>query len=225
MNVIVTGGTGALGGAVVKAFLEAGHTVFAVGGHHRPDLSETDHLLHATYDLESPGAAAHLVSEALQRLGSFQAVVHTVGAFAGGEPLQKTSFDTWSKMLNVNLNAGFFLIRAVLPHLVEQKRGRVLAIGSRTAVQPARGLSAYTVSKAALQALIATVALELHGSGVTANMVLPSIIDTPQNRSAMPNADFTKWVRPDSIAKLLLWLSSEGADSVNGAAIPIYGDA
>jgi NAD(P)-dependent dehydrogenase (short-subunit alcohol dehydrogenase family) len=225
MNVIVTGGTGALGGAVVKTFLDAGHRVLAVGGHHNSDSLQHDRLLYASYDLTLAESAPQLVDEAIGKLGSFEIVVHTMGAFAGGEPVQKTSTATWNTMLNVNLTAAFFLMRAVVPHLLEQKRGRVLAVGSRAAVQPAGGLSAYVVSKAGLQALMATLALELAGSGVTANTVLPSVIDTPANRKAMPRADFSRWVTPEAIAKLLLWLASDATDAVNGAAIPIYGNA
>jgi NAD(P)-dependent dehydrogenase (short-subunit alcohol dehydrogenase family) len=225
MNVIVTGGTGALGGAVVKTFLDAGHRVLAVGGHHDSDSVQHEGLMHARYDLTLTESAAQLVDEAIGKLGSFEVVVHTMGAFAGGEPVQKTSTDTWNTMLNVNLNAAFFLMRAAVPHLLQQKRGRVLAVGSRAAVQPAGGLSAYVVSKAGLQALMATLAIELTGSGVTANTVLPSVIDTPANRKAMPRADFSRWVTPEAIAKLLLWLASDDTDAVNGAAIPIYGNA
>jgi len=225
MNVIVTGGTGALGGAVVKAFLDAGHRVLSVGGHHESDSVQNDRLLHARYDLTLADSAAQLVDEAIAKLGSFEVVVHTMGAFAGGEPVQKTSNDIWNTMLSVNLNAAFFLMRAVIPHLLEQKRGRVLAVGSRSAIQPAGGLSAYVVSKAGLQALIATLALELTGSGVTANTVLPSVIDSPANRKAMPRADFSRWVKPEAIANLLLWLASDDTAAVNGAAIPVYGNA
>jgi NAD(P)-dependent dehydrogenase (short-subunit alcohol dehydrogenase family) len=225
MNVIVTGGTGALGGAVVKTFLDAGHRVLAVGGRHESGSLQHDSLLHARYDLTLAESAAQLVDEAIGKLGSFEVVIHTMGAFAGGEPVQKTSTEIWTTMLNVNLNAAFFLARAVVPHLVEQKRGRLLAVGSRAAVQPVGGLSAYVVSKAGLQALIGTLAIELTGTGVTANTVLPSVIDTPANRKAMPRADFSRWVKPEAIGKLLLWLASDDTAAINGAAIPVYGDA
>ena len=225
MNVIVTGGTGALGGAVVKGFLDAGHRVLSVGGRHESESVQNERLLHARYDLTLADSATQLVDEAIGKLGSFEVVVHTMGAFAGGEPVQKTSNDIWNTMLSVNLNAAFFLMRAVIPHLLEQKRGRVLAVGSRAAVQPAGGLSAYVVSKAGLQALMATVAMELTGSGVTANTVLPSVIDTPANRKAMPRADFSRWVKPEAIANLLVWLASDDTAAVNGAAIPVYGNA
>ena len=225
MNVIVTGGSGALGSTVVKAFLEAGHAVLAVGGRQERNPGQHERLTYVTYDLTLPESAGQLVDEAVNKLGSFEVIIHTMGAFAGGAPVQETSTDTWNQMLNVNLNAAFFLMRAALPHLLKQKWGRVLAVGSRSAVQPGRGLSAYGVSKAGLQAFMAVLAVELNGSGVTANTVLPSVIDTPANRKAMAEADFSRWVKPDAIANLLLWLASDDTAAVNGAAIPIYGNA
>ena len=225
MNVIVTGGTGALGSAVVETFLSAGHSVIAVSRQSGSAKKGRDRLFWVSHDLTGTEAAQDLVQDAIERFGSFQAVVHTMGAFAGGELLEDTANATWHNMLETNLYSAFYLLRAVLPHLKKQKFGRVLAVGSKAAVQPAGGLSAYVVSKAGLYALIATLALELKDSGVTANLVLPSVIDTPANRQAMPGADFSKWVAPEAIAKLLLWLASEEAKDVNGAAIPIYGNA
>jgi NAD(P)-dependent dehydrogenase (short-subunit alcohol dehydrogenase family) len=104
-------------------------------------------------------------------------------------------------------------------------KGRIVAVGSRAAVEPMANFAAYSVSKAALVTLVKTVALEVKDSGITANIVLPSVIDTPANRAAMPSADASKWVTPESIAGLLVWLASDAARDVNGAAIPIYGRA
>jgi NAD(P)-dependent dehydrogenase (short-subunit alcohol dehydrogenase family) len=126
-------------------------------------------------------------------------------------------------MLDLNLNSAFYIMRAALPVLVAAGRGRIVAVGSKTAVEPVAKLSAYGVSKAGLVALVRTIALELRGTGVTANAVLPSVIDTPANRAADPSADFSRWVAPESIAGLILWLASSAAADVNGAVIPIYG--
>lgn len=153
------------------------------------------------------------------------ALVHVLGGFEGGDPVARMEASVWDRMLQLNLNAAFHMFRAALPGMLDAGHGRILAVGSRTAVEPAAGLSAYGVSKAGLVALIRTIALEVKNQGVTANVVLPSVIDTPANRKAMPKADFAKWVRPESIAKLLVWLASEEAADVNGAVIPIYGKA
>ena len=225
MNVIVTGGSGALGSAVVDAFLDAGHTVMAVGRQKGGGEHPSGRLHWTNYDLTTAEAATQLIEEALRKLGGYDAVIHTMGGFAGGQTLPAVSDDVWTQMMAMNLYSAFYLFRAALPRLLEQRRGRLLAIGTRTAVQAAPGLAAYTVSKAGLHALVATLALELKGTGVTTNIVVPSVIDTAANRAAMPKEDFRKWVQPKSIASLLLWLASEQAADVNGAAIPIYGGA
>jgi NAD(P)-dependent dehydrogenase (short-subunit alcohol dehydrogenase family) len=126
-------------------------------------------------------------------------------------------------MVDLNLNAAFYSVRAALAPMIEAGYGRIVAIGSKTAVEPVATLAAYGASKAALVALIRTVALEVKRSGVTANVVLPTVIDTPANRAADPKADFSRWVKPESIARLLLWLASEEAADVNGSVVPIYG--
>jgi len=146
-----------------------------------------------------------------------------VGGFAGGQTVAATDDATWQRMLDMNLNSAFYAMRAALPALLAAGRGRIVAVGSKTAIEPVATLSAYGVSKAGLVALVRTLALELKGTGITANAVLPSVIDTPANRAADPGADFSKWVAPESIAKLILWLASDATADVNGAVIPILG--
>ena len=172
-------------------------------------------------DLTQVAECARVATEA----GLVDVLVHLVGGFAGGKPVPATDDETWDRMMNLNLRPAFYMIRAVLPGMIKRKRGRILAVGSRTGAQPAATLSAYGASKAGLTSLIQAVALENTENGITANVILPSVIDTPVNRAAMPSMDHSKWVRPESIAKLLVWLASEDASDVNGAAIPIYGRA
>jgi NAD(P)-dependent dehydrogenase (short-subunit alcohol dehydrogenase family) len=225
MNVIVTGGSGALGSAVVDTFLGAGHNVMAVGRQKVASKHPSGRLHWANYDLTTADSSVQLMAQAVRELGGYDVVVHTMGGFAGGQTLASISDDIWTQMMALNLHSAFYVFRAALPALLDRRYGRLLAIGTRTAVQPAPGLAAYTVSKAGLHALVATLALELKGTGVTANVILPSVIDTPANRAAMPKAEFGTWVQPRSIANLLLWLASEQAADVNGAAIPVYGAA
>ena len=222
MHAMVTGGTGSLGGAVVHTFLEAGYSVYAVG-RRKPEQVRNTHLHWGQYDLASPEAAPQLIEDALRQFGPLDAIIHTMGAFAGGAPVEETDDKTWNTMLATNLYSSFYLFRAALRAMRPRNYGRLLAVGSRTAVNPAPNLSAYTVSKAGLQTLVETIALETKGTGITANIVLPGTIDTPANRRAMPGADASQWVKPESIAKLLLWLASPEAADVNGAAIPVYG--
>jgi NAD(P)-dependent dehydrogenase (short-subunit alcohol dehydrogenase family) len=165
-----------------------------------------------------------MVKQALEH-GPIDALVHLVGGFAGGSPVAETTDETWDSMMNVNLRAAFCCIRAALKPMHAAGRGRIVAIGTRMAVEPSPNFAAYAVSKAALVALIKTVAAEGQKFRVTANVVLPSIIDTPPNRAAMPKADFSSWVAPQSIAKLLVFLASDAAADTSGAVIPIYGRA
>jgi NAD(P)-dependent dehydrogenase (short-subunit alcohol dehydrogenase family) len=209
--VLITGASGGLGGAVTQAFREAG-----------AELAETPD---ARADLTVPAEAARLAEQVQARWGRLDALVHLVGGFEGGSPVAQTEDRVWRRMLDLNLNTAFYMARAVLPEMMAAGHGRILAIGSRTALDPVATLSAYGVSKAALIALIRTIALEVKGTRITANAVLPSVIDTAANRAANPGADCSRWVRPEAIAQLLVWLASDAAADVNGAAIPIYGGA
>ena len=174
-------------------------------------------------DLTVPAEAESAVRKMIETSGRIDVLLHLTGGFAGGKPMAETDDADWGRMLGLNLHTAIYMARAVLPPMLRAGKGRIVAIGSRTGVEPAAGLSAYGVSKAALIALIRTIAAEVRDSGVTANIVLPSVIDTPANRAAMPATDFSKWVQPESIARLLLFLASDAAAEINGAVIPIYG--
>lgn len=222
--VLITGAAGGLGRAVVKEFADQGADVWAVLAPGEPDpFQGAVRTLQA--DLTEPAGAETAVRSVLGAAGSLDALVHLVGGFAGGEPAASTSDETWRRMFALNLDAAFYAIRAALAPMLEARSGRILAIGTRTALEPAANLCAYNASKAALVSLIRTVALEVKDSGVTANIVLPSVIDTPANRAANPGADHSRWVKPESIASLLAFLASDAASAINGAVIPIYGRA
>jgi NAD(P)-dependent dehydrogenase (short-subunit alcohol dehydrogenase family) len=219
-TVLITGASGGLGRAVVQAFADREATVFAVA-RSAEDAPPTGRVTRVAADLTTVEGARRAAAAA----GRVDALVHLVGGFAGGDPVQQTGDDTWMQMMNLNLHAAFYMIRAVLPAMIENGRGRIVAVSSRTGLEPAAGLSAYGVSKAGLNALIRTVALETKNTGVTANAVLPSIIDTSANRRAMPSADYSRWVRPEAIAEAICWLAGDSADSISGALIPVYGRA
>lgn len=203
---MITGATGGLGGAVVQAFQDAGDHVIGIG--------------HPGYDLTRPEECARAVA-AVE--GPLHALIHLMGGFAGGQPVAETGDATWRRMMSLNLDAAFYMARAAVPRILEQPGGRIVMIGSRNAVRPAANLAAYNASKAGLVALVETLALEVAARGATANVVLPSVIDTPANRAAMPNADASRWVPPTAIAELIAWLASLQAAHINGAVVPIYG--
>jgi len=220
MNVLITGANGGLGTAVSQEFLATGAKVIGVALQWKQPAPFTT----ISTDVTTEAGCDSMVKQALEQ-GPIDALVHLVGGFAGGSPVAETTDQTWDSMMNVNLRAAFCCIRAALKPMNAAGRGRIVAIGTRMAVEPSPNFAAYAVSKAALVALIKTVAAEGQKFGVTANVVLPSTIDTPANRAAMPKADFSRWVAPQSIAKLLVFLTSEAAADTSGAVIPIYGRA
>ena len=220
MNVLITGANGGLGTAVSQEFLAAGAKVIGVAREWKQSAPFTT----ISGDVTTEAGCESMVKQALEH-GPIDALVHLVGGFAGGSPLTETTDQTWDSMMNVNLRAAFCCIRAALKPMQAAGRGRIVAIGTRMAVEPSPNFAAYAVSKAALVALVKTVAAEGQKFGVTANVVLPSTIDTLANRAAMPKADFSRWVAPQSIAKLLVFLTSDAAADTSGAVIPIYGRA
>lgn len=220
MNVLITGANGGLGTVVAQAFLKSGAKVIGASmAWHEPVDFPT-----ISADISTAEGCDVMVAEAL-RHGPLDALVHLVGGFGGGSPVAETNDKIWDGMMNLNVRTAFCAMRAVLKPMTAAKRGRIVAIGARAAVDPSPNFTAYAVSKAALVALVKNVAAEGKNLGITANVVLPSTIDTPQNRKAMPDSDFSRWVKPESIASLLVYLTSDSAADVNGAVIPIYGRA
>lgn len=215
--ILITGANGGLGSDVTKAFLAAGATVVETSR----NIRATDFAIPG--DLTNAESARQVVSAAISRFQKIDALVHVMGGFAGGQPIPETDNATWDGMMNLNLRAAFNILRAVIPHMRAAKRGRIVAISSRQAVEPAANLSAYNSSKAALVALIRTAALENTDAGITANSILPGTMNTPGNRKAMPGADPAKWVQTEHVADLVAFLVSDAGAEITGAAIPIYG--
>lgn len=222
--VLVTGANGGLGTHVTQAFLDAGATVIGTSRKiTQPDFKSVSFTAMPA-ELTSFAAAKTLLDQVITRFARLDVLVHTVGGFTGGTSIAETDDATWQRMLDVNLNSTFNILRAAIPLLRRTGNGRIAAIGSRQAVDPGAGVGAYSASKAAMVSLIKTVAIENHDAGVTANAILPGVIDTAANRAAIPKADFSKWVRPENIASLAVWLASDAAKDITGAAIPMYGD-
>jgi len=223
-TVLITGASGGLGRPVTTAFLSAGATVIAVALDF-PEAANQPACTQIVADLTSAEQVDEVLAAALRPTGKIDALVHITGGFAGGTPVHETDEATWDHMMTLNLKAAFLVTRAVLRPMIDVRYGRIVAVGARPGVVPVAGLSAYSASKAGLHALIQTIALEGKEHGITANAVMPSIIDTAANREAMPYADFSKWVAPDSIARQILWLCSEEAADVSGALLPVYGQS
>ncbi len=223
--VLVTGANGGLGTHVTQAFLNTGATVIGVSRKIEQSEFANPNFHAMAAEISTREAAAKLVDEAVARFGKIDVLVHTIGGFAGGQSVADTEETIFRQMFEINLHAMFYILRAIIPVMRKQGSGRIAAIGSRQALEPGKGVGAYSASKAAMVSLMRTVALENQDAGITANVILPGTMDTPANRKAMPNADFSKWVQPAAVASLITWLASDAAKDVNGAAIPIYGGA
>jgi NAD(P)-dependent dehydrogenase (short-subunit alcohol dehydrogenase family) len=221
--VLVTGANGGLGAYVTQAFLDAGATV--VGSSRKIQQSDfkSPNFTAMPAEISAAEGAKGLVAQVVAHFGRIDVLAHTVGAFAGGQSIAETDDGTFKKMLDLNFKSAFYLLRAAVPAIRKAGNGRIIAIGSRAAVDPGPGVGAYSASKAALVSLIRTVAAENKDAGVTANVILPGTIDTPTNRKAIPNADISKWVQPANIASLIVWLASDAGADVNDSVIPVYG--
>lgn len=216
--VMITGAMGGLGQTVTGAFSQAGAKVMVVGRERPEKLPEG--LLGLSADVTDEAEVQRLMKEAVQKTTRLDCLINLVGGFAMGR-LAETDASLWSRMLSLNLTSAFLLSREATRLMVKQGFGRIIHMAARAAVDPFPGAGGYIVSKSGLLALIKVLALELAGSGVKVNGVLPSTIDTPANRQSMPDADFTQWVKPEAIAALLVFLASDEADALNGALIPI----
>ncbi len=221
--VLITGAKGGLGEAVTPAFLAAGATVAGMARSIAAADFPSHRFLAVPVNLTDAESTGKAVDEVMARFGRIDVLVHLVGGFAGGTAVGETPADTYGKMMSLNFMAAVHAASAVIPKMRAAGGGRIVAIGSRAALEPPATLGAYSASKAALVSLIRTMAAENKDAGITANVVLPGTIDTPANRAAMPGADPSGWVKPERIASLILWLCSDDAAQVTGAAIPMYG--
>jgi NAD(P)-dependent dehydrogenase (short-subunit alcohol dehydrogenase family) len=221
--VFITGANGGLGSSVTRAFLKQGARV--VGASLRITAADfpQPNFEALTIDFNKLDEIKRGVAKIIERHGRLDVLVHVLGGFAGGPSVVETTDAMWEQMQNINLTAAFHVFRECIPHLRKSKAGRLIAIGSLTAVQPHANLGAYVVSKAALAMLVQTVALENADAGTTANVILPGTMDTPTNRKSMPDADFSKWAKTDDVAELVLSLADEQAKHLTGLAIPIEG--
>ena len=222
-EVLVAGGTGALGTAVVKELVARGYPVGAtwVVERERERLEGLEGVELIKADLFDAGEAASAVA-AVSELG---AVVNLVGGYAEGGRVHETEPDEFDRLMRLNLTPNVMLARAAIPRLLRRGGGAFVAVSARPALRPFSGAAPYIVAKAAVLSFIQTLDAEYRQDGVRANAILPSVIDTPANRESQPKADFERWVKPEDIAKVVRFLISEESGPTSGAAVPVYGRA
>jgi NAD(P)-dependent dehydrogenase (short-subunit alcohol dehydrogenase family) len=225
-TVIVTGGTGALGRAVVDRFLAAGDLCVVpwIKKNEREDTAEalgrevrSGNITLVEADISTEDGAARVAAAAPE----VEILVNAAGGFAGGEPIYEGPLDLWDRMLRINLMTSVVMARAVLPGMIRRKRGSILNVASQAAFTRPAGIGAYTASKAALVAFTETLQKELASTELRVNAISPTTIDTPANRAAMPNADWSAWTPPARIAEVVFWLGSEEGRAVRGAVVPV----
>jgi NAD(P)-dependent dehydrogenase (short-subunit alcohol dehydrogenase family) len=225
-QVLLTGGTGGLGMGVTPALLAQGaqvtipYIVESEVERLQGILSPTDFakVRFVSVDISNEQAVERLVDD-MERV---DILIHLVGGFSMGKT-HEYSFEQWKRDFDLNLNTTFLLCKHSLRKMLQHDYGRIVTVGSRGAVQPGGQLAAYCASKAGVVALTQAIADETKGTNITANTVLPSIIDTPANRAAMGSAQADKWVKPESLAQVICFLASEAAKDMRGVAVPVYG--
>ncbi|MEV4498185.1 SDR family NAD(P)-dependent oxidoreductase [Micromonospora arborensis] len=226
-SVLVTGGSGGLGGAVVAAFVEAGWRVVVPERQARPGSDPAaGGLVRLVADLTEPEGAARAVEVAADTPAApLRAVVNLVGGYASGGLVHETPVEEFERMLTLNLRPTYLVTQAALPHLVAAGGGAVVCVSARAALAPFPGAAGYVTAKAAVLAFANAVAVEYRSRNVRCNTVLPSVIDSPANRAAQPNADHSRWVPPAEIATVIRFLASAESAPTSGATVPVYGRA
>ena len=214
MTVLVAGGSGALGSAVVRELAGSGYEVTVLDRQGEADGAST-----VRADLLDPAAT----TEAVAGVDRLEAVVNLVGGFAMGPKVGDSSLEDFEKMLRLNLVPAFNLAHAAMPLLAEGGGGAFVCVGARAALEPFSGAAGYVTAKSGVITFVKALDAEYRDAGVRCNAVLPSIIDTPANREAMPSSDRAGWVAPEQIAQVIRFLISPDSEVVSGAAVPVYG--
>jgi NAD(P)-dependent dehydrogenase (short-subunit alcohol dehydrogenase family) len=227
---IITGAVGNLGTATARAFQGAGAKTVLVD--HAPDrmrqvfsdiAGSNDHLLAGGVDLSDPVSVGGLIERTLGKFGRVDVLVNTVGGYRGGKPVHETDLADWDFLFNINMRTTLLCCRAVIPQMLKQNGGKIINVSSRNGLAGSADYAAYSASKSEVLRLTESLAAELKAANINVNCIMPGTIDTPQNRAAMPNSDFSGWVEPAAIAEVIAFLASDSARAIQGAAVPVYG--
>lgn len=228
--VVVTGGAGNLGTAAVKRFYAAGARVAVIDRERQivesvfgEEMPEGEYCMYVAGNLLDESSVAGMTEAILNEFGRIDVLVNIAGGFSMGPPMHETPLKTYEFMMDLNAKTVFLMSSAVIPHMLEQGGGKIISTAARAGLKGAAKMGPYTASKAAVIRLTEAMAAELRDDNINVNCIMPGTIDTPGNRKDMPNADFDKWVQPESLADVIYFLATEQARDINGAAIPVYG--
>lgn len=229
--VVVTGAAGNLGNAVVRSFYEAGARLVLADLSRQqledrfPDLVGDDRCLPVSVDLTRESSVTEMIERARERFGTVHVLANIAGGFRMGPRVHETPADDWAFMMDLNARSVFLAVRAVLPLMLAQGGGKIVSIAARAGLTPKANMVPYCVSKSAVISLTEGLSAEYKADGININCILPGTIDTPENRSAMPDADHARWVSPAALADVVMFLSSDAASAIHGAAVPVYGES
>jgi len=229
-TVLITGGTGALGREVSLSFLKSNATAAITHVIDKEiqqlestlgDLMKKVMLIKA--DIGDEQQVKNLVSDIVKKYGHIDILINVVGGYLGGKKVTEMTEKEWDLMMNLNLKTAFLISKHVVEQMVKQGSGKIIHVAARLGLKGIAGNSAYGASKSGLIRLVESLSDEVKDKNINVNCVLPSIIDTGANRKDMPDADFSKWVKPSEIARVMLFLASDDSKPIHGAAIPVYG--
>lgn len=220
--VLITGASGQLGRAVAQTFSVQGARLILLD-RQRGALPDGEQVLNVTVDLADREQVAQRIGEAVARMGGLHTVCHIAGGFRMGEAVHETSAATWDFLMDLNARSLLHVAAATVPLLLKQGGGQIVTVGAGAAARGGAQMGAYSAAKSALIRLTESMSAELKDQGIRLNCVLPSIIDTPDNRQSMPDADFARWVAPQALAEVIAFLASDAARAIHGAAIPVSG--
>ena len=230
--VLVGGAAGNLGQAVARAFYASGANLVLLDRKPGrlaalfPEMAASpDHLLLDSVDAADTDSVEGAVQAAIERFGRLDILANTIGGYRGGAPVHETPLETWDFLLTLNARTALILSRAVVPHMLERGSGKIVHVASRAGLKGTARNAAQSASKSVLLRLVESLSAELRREGINVNCVVPNMMDTPNNRESMPKADHSRWVPPEAIADVILFLASDAARAVTGAAVPVYGQS
>jgi NAD(P)-dependent dehydrogenase (short-subunit alcohol dehydrogenase family) len=228
--VVISGAAGNLGSAVAHALDPQGAKLGLLD--RRPGrlqqvcgqlADNPDHLLIGTVDMTQPGSVDEACDQIIDKHGRIDALINALGGYRAGKPVHETSDDDWDFMFNLNVRSTFLSCKAAIPHMLRQGSGKIVNIAARPGLKGVANAAPYSAAKSAVIRLTESLAAELMHQGINVNCVLPGTLDTPNNREQQPDADYSRWVSPQQVTNVILYLASDEADAVHGASIPAYG--